>query len=257
MIDPFGEMQELYKPVKIYAMFSGGNDSLCATHFAMERGAHGVCHIRTGIGLTETTQFVIDTCESHGWPLIIKDPPVLTYEQMVLKYGFPGPGAHLYPYSWLKDRAIRRLVAEAKTKRMDRVALVTGVRNKESARRMGFVKPIYKEDARIWTAPLYDTDKLDQAAYMRKHGLKQNPVIKVVGFSGECFCGAFAQQPQEVELEMLAKNFPYLHRRIVQLQDEARELGVHCRWGIRPPPKRCDDQYDLPFMPMCVNCHAR
>lgn len=255
-MNPLADAIDQYKPVKIHALFSGGNDSLCATHFAMEHGAQSVFHIRTGIGLVETTDFVIETCKRFGWPLIVKDPPQLTYEQMVLKFGFPGPGAHLYPYSWLKERAIRELVREAKTKRMDRIALVTGVRNKESARRMGFVKPIYKEDARIWVAPLYDTDKLDQAAYMKKHGLRQNPVIKIVGFSGECFCGAFAQQPPEVELNMLAKNFPYLYHRIASLQDEARELGVHCRWGIRPP-KRCDDQYNLPFMPMCVNCHAR
>lgn len=50
-MDPieFGVCQ--YRPVKLFAMFSGGDGSLAATDFAMEHGAHEVLHIDTGIGV--------------------------------------------------------------------------------------------------------------------------------------------------------------------------------------------------------------
>jgi hypothetical protein len=148
-----------YRPVAIYALFSGGDGSLSATHFSMENGAQKVFHVRTGIGVEErpgldVEEYVRETCKKHGWPLIVKTPPALCYEEMVLKYGFPGPGAHRYPYVWLKDRAIAELVRESKTKRLDRVALCTGVRNSDSARRMGYVTEVIRIKARVWVAPI-------------------------------------------------------------------------------------------------------
>lgn len=254
-MNPIESAVAKYAPVKLFAMFSGGNDSLPATHYSMEHGAHAVFHIRTGIGLKETTDFVIETCKAHGWPLVIKDPPKIDYRHMVLRWGFPGPGAHLYPYVWLKQRAIEELVRESKTKRSDRIGLLTGVRNTESARRMGYVQPIMKEKARVWIAPMFDFDTLRLVEYTRQHNLKINPVTKLIGFSGECFCGAFAEQPPEVELEKLRKHFPYLYEQIMVLQAEASIAGVHCQWGTRPPKLRDADQYDIPFMPLCVSCH--
>lgn len=68
-----------FKPVKIFAMFSGGDDSLVTTHFAMNHGAREVVHLNTGIGITATRVFVRETCKKYAWPLREMHPPELTY----------------------------------------------------------------------------------------------------------------------------------------------------------------------------------
>lgn len=255
-MDVIAQAVEMYKPVKIFALYSSGTHSLVSTHYAMEHGAHEVVHISTGIGVNEpgglsVLEVVHETCRDHGWPYRIETPPNLGYRGMVLKYGFPGPGTHLYPYSWLKDRCIWKVQRETKKHRMDRVGFVTGVHKTESARRMGYVKPIFKEKARIWIAPLFNWNELDFAEYRKIHDLKRSPIAEKFGMSGECFCGAFAEPG---ELVKIGEMFPALHRQITSLAEEAKAAGVHCEWGTRPPKRQDSNQFDIPFMPLCVNC---
>jgi len=250
---------EEYKPVWTYALFSGGKDSLTSTHWAMEHGANEVLHINTGIGVNEHSGlsvevYVRDTCCQYEWPLRIEKPPDLDYRAMVLKYGFPGPGAHRYPYVWLKERCVAAAVRAVKTKRMHRVGLVTGVHQSESARRMGYVCPVIKVKARIWIAPLFDWNAIQFADYRRHNNLEVSEIVKRIGMSGECFCGAFAKPD---ELSRIEHYFPHLARQIYLLQEEAKVAGVHCKWGERPPRKRDNRQDDIPFMPLCVNCHGQ
>jgi 3'-phosphoadenosine 5'-phosphosulfate sulfotransferase (PAPS reductase)/FAD synthetase len=242
-----------HKPARIYAMFSGGKDSIVSTHFAMEHGAHEVLHINTGIGIKQTREFVRETCKAFGWPLREEHPPNSTYRDFVLKYGFPGPGSHRYAYSWLKERALRKVVREAKTNVKDRVMLVTGVRNLESARRMGFVKPIVREGAKLWVAPMYAYSELEMNAYRVLRQLPKSEVAENLGMSGECLCGAFASPG---EFERIDKFYPETAQEIRILQDEAKTAGVHCVWGTRPKRQGALSE-NLPFMAMCVNCPTK
>ncbi len=241
--------------VKTYALFSGGNDSLASTYEAMEHlNAQEVLHINTGIGVSETREFVRETCRKMGWPLREEHPPELTYREIVLKYGFPGPGSHRFVYSWLKERAVRKVVRETKQTKAEQVCLSTGVRQQESARRMGYVKPIIKIGAQIWTAPLYTFSKADVLDYIKKHGLVSNPVVSTLGMSGECLCGAFAQ---ENEIATIDSHYPEVSREIHLLEMQAKAFGKHCVWGTRPPKEKNLDQYEIPFMPLCSGCPAR
>src|SRR5690349_7380392 len=54
------EAVETFKPNFIISMVSGGNDSACAHHVAMEAGIKidAIIHIITGTGIPETTEFV-------------------------------------------------------------------------------------------------------------------------------------------------------------------------------------------------------
>jgi 3'-phosphoadenosine 5'-phosphosulfate sulfotransferase (PAPS reductase)/FAD synthetase len=249
---PLEEVLQKYHPVATYALFSGGNDSLASTHFAMNRfDACAVVHIRTGIGAKAATDFVVETCRLFGWPLRVMDPPDWSYRDMVLKRGFPGPGAHRYAYSWLKERAIAQLVRETKTQRKDRVMLVTGVRQQESARRMGYVVPVIRVGARIWFAPLFSYSKIGIHDYLKHNELKSNPLTALIGMSGECFCGAFAQPD---EIKKIERHCPEVAEQIHALEVEARALGKHCVWGTRPPKAKDPNQYDMPFMPLCAGC---
>lgn len=237
--------------IKSYALFSGGNDSLASTHYAMEHGADEVLHINTGIGVPETREFVRETCKRMGWPLREEYPPDWTYRDMVLRRGFPGPGGHRFAYSWLKERAIRKVVREAKARRFDRVRLITGVRRTESARRMGYVEPEFRTGAQVWTAPMFQLAKFQVIEYIEAHGLKRNPVTSVLGMSGECLCGAFAQPNEIVTIE---RHFPRVAQQIHELEIEAKSAGKHCVWGTRPPREKNLNQYEIPFMPLCSGC---
>jgi len=250
---------QIYEGVGMFrrriALFSGGDHSVVATHHAFANDlADEVVHVRTGIGVKKCEEFVVDTCRQYGWPLRIVEPPQLSYEQLVLQFGFPGPGFHHIPYRYLKERAIRVIVRQAKRDRLDEIALVTGVHRQESARRMGFTLPKIKIGSQIWLAYLFNYSALDFADYKRKYSLPTNPVKKTLGFSGECLCGAFAQLG---ELQRIEHFYPEVAQKIHILQDKARLLGKHCQWGVRPPKRKAPSPYDVPFQPMCVNCHAK
>ena len=98
-----------YNATKIYSLFSGGHDSLCATHIASSHpNFMGVVHINTGIGIEDTRKFVRDTCATHNWKLIEVFAASLGnhYEELVTTRGFPGPPLHYMMYNRLKDRCI-------------------------------------------------------------------------------------------------------------------------------------------------------
>jgi 3'-phosphoadenosine 5'-phosphosulfate sulfotransferase (PAPS reductase)/FAD synthetase len=241
-----------FDPSHMFALFSGGHDSLCASHVAsLHPNFSGAAHINTTIGIEETRQFVRDTCKSLGWRLDEYYPPV-SYRDIVRKEGFPGPGAHRFMYIRLKERCLNQLIRENKVKRHDRILLVTGVRAQESKRRMGHVVPINQEGVRVWVAPIINWSSEDKWNYIERYGLKQNPVVNKLCMSGECLCGAFARPG---ELTEIRESFPDTAAYIEQLQVEAAAAGVHAKWGTRPPGKR-KQKSDMTGT-MCWSCDAK
>ena len=240
-----------FSPSHIFGMFSGGHDSLCATHIAsLHPKFSGAVHINTTIGIEETREFVRETAKVLGWPLTEYVPPV-SYRDIILRDGFPGPGAHRYMYIRLKERCMDRLIREHKTKHNDRILLVTGVRLQESKRRMGHVEAIKREKCRVWTAPILDWSADDKLEHIAEYNLPQNTVVKTMCMSGECLCGAFAEPD---ELEQIKTFYPKTAAVIEGLQFEAARAGVHAKWGKRPPRKADARQID---MAMCWSCEAK
>jgi CHAP domain len=118
-----------YQPIALYAMFSGGHDSLVAANLAAQHPSFTGCvHIDTGVGIEETREFVHETCHREGWPLVELVTPPSVYEELVLTYGFPGYGMHSGVYQRLKERRLADLVRQAKAgrSRLVVVALATG-----------------------------------------------------------------------------------------------------------------------------------
>ena len=61
-----------HKIEEVWAMFSGGHDSLVNTHVTSKHPAfRGVLHIDTGTGIKETQDYVIETCKKFNWELKI------------------------------------------------------------------------------------------------------------------------------------------------------------------------------------------
>lgn len=247
---------EEYKPSKVFALFSGGDDSLSSTLFASKQeGFTGCIHINTGTGIRQTSEYVRETCSKMRWPLVELHPTEKSYEEFVLEHGFPGPAAHRYCYIWLKEKPLRWFVANvAKNSTHDRVMLITGVRLQESTRRMGHVEKVMREGSRVWTAPLLYWSKLDCLRWIASQGVARNPVAELLHGSKECNCGAYANNETSNELEEIRLWYPETAGQIDALQVKAKAAGVHCKWGVKPPeePHTLTD-LDMPLL-MCQGC---
>jgi 3'-phosphoadenosine 5'-phosphosulfate sulfotransferase (PAPS reductase)/FAD synthetase len=263
----------LYRPRAVYGLFSGGHDSLCSTHVAACRDEFtAAVHINTGIGVRQTREYVRATCAALGWPLVELHPPPFrvppakrkpgidyenlpAYEALVLHHGFPGPAGHRLAYNRLKERCLRHLRRDALGRRRrpgDVMLLVGGMRRAESARRMGTTEEMSLEagEGRAWCAPLtYWTDE-DKDAYMAANRLPRNPVVGRLCLSGECLCGAFAR-PEEYA--QIAHAYPEAAAEIRRLEGLAKEAGVHCVWGTRPP-REAAGRDEAPLFSLCWSC---
>ena len=225
-----------YDPSHVFALFSGGHDSLCSTAVAADHPSFtAAVHVNTGIGIAATREFVRETCEREGWPLLEYEPPE-SYDEIVLEHGFPGPGAHGFAYIRLKERCFDSLVRDHKTGRRTKILLVTGARSQESKRRMGHVEPIFPEfeSVKVWVAPNHGWTKADCNAFIDARGYARNPVVEAIHMSGECLCGAFATAIEERPL--IGALYPEVEQRIRDLELRAEAAGVRaCEWGKEPP----------------------
>jgi 3'-phosphoadenosine 5'-phosphosulfate sulfotransferase (PAPS reductase)/FAD synthetase len=237
-----------HAPTFVFALFSGGHDSLCATHVAAQHPAFsGVVHINTGVGIKATHEFVRATCSGEGWPLLEYRPP-RSYESLVMEHGFPGPAAHTFMYRNLKERCVRALMRDHKTARHDRIVLVSGARSGESVRRMGTVQAIHRDCSRVWVAPIHSWTTTEVNAYIETNGLPRNSVVDLLHMSGECLCGAYARNGERAELELW---FPEEAGRIRRLEARARKAGVPAAWGTPPSGRRTHAHNRSP---LCHDC---
>lgn len=249
------EAMEL-RPIAVRVGFSGGNDSLAVTHWMMANipGCE-VFHCNTGIGVEATRQFVRDTCKEQGWPLHeirAKEDCGQDYDELVARFGFPGPAGHTMMYSRLKERAIRKLVRDIQTKRGQRVLLATGMRHDESVRRMRYGgREVNRTGSQVWCNPIYWWSQAERDAYIDSIGLKRNPTSQLLGMSGECLCGAFAYKG---ELDMVRLVCPATAARIESLAITARDAGHNWPWDGRPPRAKRTAKANVTKRPLCVGC---
>lgn len=248
------EAKARYQPAAMFALFSGGHDSLTSTHLAMSCGrAEAVVHCNTGVGIEETRQFVRDTCERQGWPLLELRAPEGLYDRRCLERGMPGgPVQHGIMYQLLKDNQLLALVRERKGRRGGTVGLITGVRASESARRMRVQStPIKREHAQLWINPIHQWTALEVSRYVDAQGLQRNPVVDTLHRSGECLCGALAD-PRE--LDEIAFWYPAVAARLRDLERQCFDRGLPYRWGRRASVPIDPNQ---PMLPLCSSCSTR
>jgi hypothetical protein len=237
-IDRIAAAVKRFKPAAVFALFSGGHDSLASTHIANLHGVDGVVHVNTGIGIPETRDFAEETCAEHGWKFMeykavdnvnrkgVFDPQI--YEDMVLAHGFPGPVMHRKMYSRLKERQVERLGRDYK-----RTLLISGCRAQESVRRMGHTEEYHASGNRAWCAPIWDWTK-SMCSEMLGTKYKRNQAALRFGRSGECLCGAFAQNG---ELAALRFACPKSYQRIIDLEKRVRAAGFPWGWEDPGPPQ--------------------
>lgn len=215
--------------VAVVGLFSGGGDSTALVHLLRDQLTHAA-HANTGIGIESTRQHVRDLCQLWGLPLLEKHPPV-SYRDLVLERGFPGPAMHFKMYTRLKERCLDQVRRDlVRNPRRERVVFVAGRRRSESARRAQV--PIHeRRGSVIWASPLVSWTALDLSRYRATHALPSCPASSLIHMSGECLCGAFARRG---ELDEIGDWFPEVRAEIEALEREVRAAGhpePFCRWG--------------------------
>jgi 3'-phosphoadenosine 5'-phosphosulfate sulfotransferase (PAPS reductase)/FAD synthetase len=251
-----------HDPSHVFGLMSGGHDSLCACHIASRHPSFtGIIHINTSIGIEGTRDFVRKTCAKYRWNLHEYHPPV-DYATIIKEYGFPGPGMHWRMYQRLKERCLRNVLRDFRGKdRSQKIVFVSGVRRKESARRMisvgaDAIKTGEKNPSPriVWANPLINWDDTDKMDYMAAHNLPTNEIAKKLCMSGECLCGAFAKPGELAEIKAVA---PEAYEQIKALEQELEQSGQkRCKWGAKP-----DEVYnydpDQMMLPLCVDCQTK
>jgi 3'-phosphoadenosine 5'-phosphosulfate sulfotransferase (PAPS reductase)/FAD synthetase len=272
---------ELHEPKHIFALLSGGHDSMTVTHFvARTLGARlsAVVHVNTGIGIEQTRQYVRDQCAHYGWNLLEYkatentkadgSPDPMVYEDIVTENGFPGADGHRYMYSKLKERQLRRLARDFNASPSEPMMLISGVRKEESSRRMGNTKLLDVQGRTIWLAPFINLTAIDCGEYMQREGIVRNQVKDLIHMSGECLCGAYAHPG---ELKELALWFPEDAANIRRIEAKVRAAGFPWGWEEQPPKwwndrktaakfgqsDAFEEEAEAEIQYLCVGCNKR
>lgn len=245
-----------YQLAGIAILYSGGNDSTVLAHLFRHMATHAI-HANTGIGIEATRQFVRDTCRGWGLNLIEKHPPV-SYRELVIERGFPGPGQHWKMYQRLKERCLRQARNDIiQRKYSERVIFLAGRRAAESQRRTdraktGEIKPVEVENSTVRVSPLHNWTALDMNTYRKRFpDCPRNPVADHLHMSGECLCGAFAKAG---ELDEIAFWYPDVAADIHALEADVAAAGnapaERCKWGWGAGRDRAGAKSG----PLCSSC---
>lgn len=247
-----------HKPSKTFLLFSGGNDSLVLLDVC-HQFVDAIVHINTGIGIPEAHQFAREAAARYPIEFIEKEPPK-SYEELVFNNwgGMPGPGLHNIVYQRLKERCIEAVRREHRTYNGERFMFLSGIRRAESPRRKQRKEAVERTGGRVMVKPLFHWSNAEMREYRETHDLPVNPVAANLHMSGECLCGAMADQNDlRGEREAIRFFYPEFDARLSAIEAECEQRGLaHCEWGVKRPELALlgdeDDGGDL-----CQSCAWR
>lgn len=243
------------EPSRVFALVSGGYDSLSAMVVALHSDVDvdGVVHANTGIGIERTRAFVREQCAAFDVPYIegLNRTEGERWEDMVREYGFHSPETHVYAYRNLKERVIEGVVRAFDGD----ILFVSGARVDESLRRMENIggRPLNNRKRDYYVNAILHWTGADTRRYKNRHGIPDNEVRELLGISGECLCGSFANRK---ELDMIRRYFPEVAERIANLEREVQAdpdiPQEYCAWGHAKMSNQHREHYvDLEQTPLC------
>lgn len=244
-------------PTHIIATVSGGRDSAAEIELARDMGIKIdlILHCRTGTGIRQTTEHVVDYYGSLGPNFVMADAGN-AYEEYVMRKGFFGIGrdAHNFSYRILKATPMRKAISREirQGKRNVRVLLLNGARAAESDNRQKNLKEMRADPAapnNVWINLIHDWSAGDRDRYLRLRKTPINPVAVQLCRSGECMCGTMQNQQMRGEA---AACYPEWGG---WLNDLEREAKAKHGWGWgETMPKPVDPRQIDMFQPLCVGC---
>lgn len=234
---------EPYYPPQ-YALLSGGKDSMATVKVLADADRLlGCVAFETGVSTPDWKDFVADTCAKHGWPIEFYKTPS-SYDDLVRKFGFPGPGKHGLFMNYLKGRCVRQF-----RKRHPDGILASGTRINESDRRAISTKPVSVWEGAPILTPIYDWTTERTWHFFRANNFQRSPAYQTLGISGDCLCGAFAEKD---EADKVHYHYPCVGKRLEALGHEIRDTQpTRCEWGWgwnRPRRKSAKEAA------LCVEC---
>ena len=256
-----------------YGLCSGGKDSVSVCHWFSTNYPElfkGILFCDTTIGIPDTRKFVEKLCKEQGWELHISTPRIgakydkngkcikqgkpFTYREWVMEYGFPTQRAHRYIMGYLKYQPMRNFIKE---KSLHHGCLISGVRRKESKRRMKTVKGAVLKEGRLhFCQPFVDKTSPWVFDYLNSHDLHISPVYQTMHYSGDCLCGAYAK-PEEINL--LKGFYPDMAKKLADLEKELAKsknpnVQKYLHWGNNVGFDNLTNQETLEESLVCTDC---
>lgn len=242
---------------KVYGLCSGGKDSMSACSVAHAiRPLDGIILVDTSIvardGDNKPSYIAAKKfAQRLGVPFLCIKPkedlkkgyeevPCIgkygigkTYENYCKKYGFPHADQHDDVMRYLKKKALVGFaMANTNSKKMERIALISGVRQKESVRRAvnAQIIGIDQDTPRIiWISPVYYWTTEEAYAYVNKHDYELSESYTSLHLSGDCLCGAYAQKQESY---LIAQFYPDTGKQIAEIEKVAgRQHKGAKHWG--------------------------
>lgn len=214
-----------HKKTEFYVLLSGGKDSICIAHYISKnypKYFKGVVFTNTGIASPITRKFVLEYCKEMKWKLYFTWARK-SYYDIVMEYGFPGPGSHRIIMGYLKFQSWYYFIRSVKKTS----AFISGVRKKESwvrdKKRFYTKKPIDINAGITFCKPFLYKNGTQLSKYFITNGLKKTPAYEYFDKSGECWCGCFYN---EWELKMLEKYDPFVFDSIKWLESQVQLKGT-------------------------------
>jgi len=221
-----------YSIRSLVCCFSGGKDSLVATHYTLSQLADindidkYVVFVDTTVMIPIAIPFVKDVAKKFNWNLIILRPKKTFWEQAEKK-GMPWVKRRWCCYG-LKLQPIFDFIRHLPPQRAE----VIGIRGDEinrlkSPRQVAYDK---RHGINAWFyLPLFDWSKKDVLNYIKQQNLPMPPHYRL-GLKETCMCGTFSSKRQ---IEILRGQFPELFKKFVELEAKFR-TGWACFWDGKP-----------------------
>jgi len=217
-----------YKIKTVLCCFSGGKDSLVATHYTWTQVKDlpvrfEVIHVNTTVSLPDVQAYVRKVCKEFGWPLAILRPKT-DFFTIAKRRGMPTRRNRWCCFKLKVEPLIRYTVR----KNVPRIQ-ITGLRAYESTRRLARVR---RGEIKQWMwrsigmhylySPIFWWKDEDVQKYIEENSLPLNSVYKDLGFSGECICGLYTTMDQ---LITIGARYPDFMAKFVELEKSFRTGG--------------------------------
>jgi len=224
-----------YSIRSLVCCFSGGKDSLVATHYVLEElkdfeiEKH-VVFVDTTVMCPITIDYVKEVSKSFGWNLKILRPEP-DFWTLAEKWGAPTMNRRWCCFH-LKLKPIFMFVKNLSPQR----GMVTRVRRNESERRKNrrfveYVKRMKGTEVYAWHYhPILEWTEKDVLKYIRKHNLPMPPHYKL-GIKETCLCGAFATKKRMMIVKAL---FPELFQKFIELEKKFHSGGSVFYFNNKP-----------------------
>jgi phosphoadenosine phosphosulfate reductase len=211
------EISEILRHKNVFALFSGGKDSLCALTYVKSiiddmnpQPLLIALHADTTISLPQVIPYIQSVCKILNIPLVILRPEK-SFATLAKEWGLPSIWKR-WCCRELKIKPIQKYL------RLFRRRIVfDGIRAEESYKRAKYKPIFWHRGFKCFSiSPIFywTTEEVDQ--YLSSRDLPINPVYKTMGFSGECVCGAYLREEHFINLKL---HHPKFFQKLAKIEE--------------------------------------